>query len=333
MASRLVGAALALGAVGFTLAPTEAPRAGASVLEVRTHILDTASATANTSLSPLDSAGARVMAYPGATTPAVVDIVNRSASARRFRIRPSGLVSINGQLQHVIPAPITGPASWVRVPDREIVVPRESSIPVHLTLTVPSDASAGDHAAGLIVDDLDAPPSARRATTPLYVKIPGERRQHLMFRRVSLTSTTPVAIPFRSRPAMMTYELINDGNAVVHGNLEVGVESLFGLSGATQRRANITIFPGGSVSGQIPVTILPTVTVKPHAVISVPFVAQAVQYFSDEPLVETYQVEASGETTVLAPAGELAIALTTLGGGWLWWLRARRRALRTRPQR
>jgi len=119
-------------------------------------------------------------------------------------------------------------AKFVDVP----LAPGESKL-VTFTLTVPADASPGDHAAG-IVTSVTSPQGQilvdRRVATRLYVRVPGDLQAALTVGSIS-SSYEPTINPLDGTTTV-TFTVRNSGNIALGGNMIVGVKTYLGISAA-----------------------------------------------------------------------------------------------------
>ena len=119
-------------------------------------------------------------------------------------------------------------AKFVDVP----LAPGESKL-VAFTLTVPADASPGDHAAGIVIS-VTAPQGQilvdRRVATRLYVRVPGDLQAALTV--ASISSSYRSTINPLDGTTEVTFTVRNSGNIALGGTMIVGVNTYFGISAA-----------------------------------------------------------------------------------------------------
>ena len=127
-------------------------------------------------------------------------------------------------------------AKFVDVP----LGPGESQL-VAFTLTVPADASPGDHAAG-IVTSVTSPQGQilvdRRVATRLYVRVPGDLQAALTVG--SISSSYQSSLNPLDGTTTLTFTVRNSGNIALGGNLIVGVKTYFGISAAPIMRDDVS---------------------------------------------------------------------------------------------
>jgi Bacterial protein of unknown function (DUF916) len=135
--------------------------------------------------------------------------------------------------------------TWIAMQEQVSVGPNETAV-VPFTITVPSDATPGDHPAGV---------AATVTSTGGTVAVEGRVGFRVMM-RVSGTITAAIAIedvtvtyqpswnPFSAGTIRVRYTAVNDGNVAVTGTGAVAVSGPFGL-GRTDAPAEVEqTFPG-----------------------------------------------------------------------------------------
>jgi len=119
-------------------------------------------------------------------------------------------------------------AKFVDVP----LAPGASQL-VTFTLTVPADASPGDHAAGIVIS-VTSPQGQilvdRRVATRLYVRVPGDLQAALTIG--SISSTYQAELNPLDGTTTVTYTVRNSGNIALGGTMIVGVNTYFGIGAA-----------------------------------------------------------------------------------------------------
>jgi hypothetical protein len=119
-------------------------------------------------------------------------------------------------------------AKFVDVP----LAPGESKL-VAFTLSVPADASPGDHAAGIVIS-VTSPQGQilvdRRVATRLYVRVPGDLQAALTVG--SISSSYESQLNPLDGTTTVTFTVRNSGNIALAGTMIVGVKTYFGISAA-----------------------------------------------------------------------------------------------------
>ena len=141
-------------------------------------------------------------------------------------------------------APAVDAGSWVTFENgaKFVDVPLEpgASKLVTFTLTVPADASPGDHAAGIVIS-VTSPQGQimvdRRVATRLYVRVPGDLQAALTIG--SITSSYESQLNPLDGTTTVTFTVRNSGNIALGGNMIVGVNTYFGINAAPTVREEL----------------------------------------------------------------------------------------------
>ncbi|MFD0788057.1 WxL protein peptidoglycan domain-containing protein, partial [Micromonospora azadirachtae] len=152
----------------------------------------------------------------------------------RFNMLPSNRESVDG-------------GTWIEVQETVTVGPRQTKV-VPFTITVPRDATPGDHPAGIA-----ATVTSSGGTVAVESRV-GFR----VMMRATGTVMAALAIgdvaaryerswnPFSPGTVHVTYTATNDGNVAVTGSGRVAAAELFGLSEPDAPAAVEELMPGGS---------------------------------------------------------------------------------------
>ncbi|MGW6194740.1 WxL protein peptidoglycan domain-containing protein [Kribbella sp. NPDC055110] len=162
----------------------------------------------------------------------------------------------------------TSVGAWVHAARDQVTVQPGQSVQVPFTLTVPDDATAGDHLGGIITSLTQAGEVDRRLAIRIRVRVSGELKPSVTVDDVKLRYSGT----FGKSDAIVTYTVRNTGNAIVSARPSASVTGLFGTA---QAEADDTppLLPGESwtvsttVHGVDPslrltgkVTLLPLIT-------------------------------------------------------------------------
>lgn len=129
----------------------------------------------------------------------------------------------------------TGVGAWTTVAGSPVTVPALSTKVVDFTVTVPADATPGDHPGGIVVSPVRPQPDASgvivdtRVAVRLNVRVPGEVTAALDIRSLG-ASYGFSAVPFGSADTTLRYEVVNTGNVKVVGVPRVRVTGPFGIT-------------------------------------------------------------------------------------------------------
>lgn len=198
----------------------------------------------------------------------------------------------------------TGSGGWISTAGKEVRVPPRTRAAVPFTVTVPRDATPGDHPAALVAEG-----GGRTATVPVHLRVTGPA--------LAALSVEDVAVERRGSAAVIRYVLVNRGNTTLTPRLAVDADGLFGPA---LRRAAHTL----------PVTLPPG-----HRV-------PLTEPWPDPPALDSVDVRltataaggargTAGASYTAVPWGAAALPpLGLLAGAALWRVRRRRRAAELR---
>lgn len=206
---------------------------------------------------------------------------------------------------------------------------------IPFTITVPHDATPGDHAAGIVASfrsaDADGDGSAvqveQRVGTRIYLRVDGELRPALDVSGM-VAGFDGVANPFGAGTATAGFDLTNTGNTRISGLPEVRITGPFGIDlGTAEVEPVENLVPGGTA----------------HVVAEVPGVPPALLLFADvvvTPAAAENPGEGADDDALPAPVRASAqawavpwplagIVLVVAGGIWavVAWRRRSRRLL------
>lgn len=246
----------------------------------------------------------RVKIDPGAEATEHVALTNFSARPATFAVYASdGTINADGSFD-LIPTseePKDG-GSWVAVGAVEgsvprpgggvlVEVPSEETVIIPLTITVPGNATPGDHPAGVVAEFVPGADSgmqfASRVGVRLHLRVSGDLVPALVPDGIT-TSYEPSWNPFAPGTLLVQYVVANDGNVRLGSNSEVTAAGPFGLAGASATSEQREILPGGEAVEAVELPVWPlfltsgAITVTPSVVgedeVDVPLRAAVAEY-------------------------------------------------------
>ncbi|MER7890122.1 DUF916 domain-containing protein [Micromonospora sp. NPDC094482] len=145
--------------------------------------------------------------------------------------------------------------SWVRLPRQTVTVPSTSRLDVPFTLTVPTNATPGDHAGGIVASLTATTTNAQgnqvavdhRVGSRIHLRVTGELAPALAVENLVVGHNRSVD-PLRGGTVTATFDVRNTGNVRLTGQPSLEVAGPFGLAGRTVDGAALPeILPGGAV--------------------------------------------------------------------------------------
>ncbi|WP_454044429.1 hypothetical protein [Cellulosimicrobium sp. Marseille-Q8652] len=219
---------------------------------------------------------------PGATVDEHLAVTNFGDVAATFAlVAADGYLTDKGRF-NMLPADreSVDAGTWITVQEDVEVGPGETVV-VPYTVTVPDNATPGDHPAGIAASVSSAGTDeggnsvgvTSRVGFRVMTRVTGEVQPTLTVPDVS-ASYEPSWNPFAPGSVRVSYDVVNDGNIRLGADSSVETSALFGL--ATQDAAAepiAEILPGGSLSRTVEIDqvwplgpVTTTVTVTPVAV-------------------------------------------------------------------
>ncbi|MEV6810812.1 DUF916 domain-containing protein [Micromonospora sp. NPDC051296] len=152
--------------------------------------------------------------------------------------------------------PATDVGSWTVFAERTYRVPAGERVIVPFQLTVPANASPGDHAGGVVASIAQVQPTGggqrvnldRRVAARIYLRVAGPVRPALQVEAMRIGYDNPLN-PFGSGPVVVSYRLRNTGNTRLTGTGQVRVNAPFGIRLAdTAPVAVPELLPGAAIT-------------------------------------------------------------------------------------
>lgn len=200
---------------------------------------------------------------PGAVLSDALTVTNHEQRALTFGVYAAdAFTTSSGQLD-LRPAgeEPTGAGSWVRFDSPTVTVPSGQTVAVPFTVTVPADATPGDHSGGVVtslrVEAESGITVERRLGARMHLRVAGALTPSLEIRDTAVEfDGTPN--PFGRGTARVTYTVANTGNVRLNARHEVRLEGLFGLFGADAQVDPIPeLLPGESVTRTVVTRLFP----------------------------------------------------------------------------
>lgn len=269
---------------------------------------------------------------PGTTLKDKVSVSNLSSAPMTFTLYGADAYNTprdGGFAVRGVDEKSTGLGSWVTLAKADLTIPARTRADIPFTVTIPEDASPGDHPGAIVALDtqVDAAPGnvavgVRRAVgARIYLKVSGPTLPALSVEHVTVSHGQPLLPGAGDSAATIRYTLVNRGNVSLTPRVRFTAKGLFGrtLLDRKARTLPLELLPGQSV--------------------------QLTEQWSGAPQFDRVSVQltatsARGDLSETASATFLAMpwlvvgaVLTLLGGLAAWLLLVRRRRRREpRPE-
>jgi len=209
-------------------------------------------------------------AEPGDVIHDGIVVTNLGSDPLTLRVYAAdALTTSSGQLD-LLPSgqPSVDVGTWVALEDDTVEVPGGGSTTVPFTVSVPDDATPGDHSGGVVtsyVSDAGGAPVAldSRLGSRMHIRVAGELNPAVTVSAASVTYHG-TANPFAAGSATVTYTVTNTGNTRVTGTDQVRVSGPSGmLRTAPAGGALPELLPGSALVRHVEVPgVWPTVRVS-----------------------------------------------------------------------
>ncbi|MET8530213.1 DUF916 domain-containing protein [Micromonospora sp. NPDC005172] len=241
---------------------------------------------------------------PGGTVEDAMVVANRGPAPLTLAVYAAdGFTTDAGQLDLLTrDKKSVAVGAWVKPSAGSVVIQPGRTAQVPFTVTVPANATPGDHVGGILTtltqaDQAEGINVDRRLGIRITLRVGGELKPNLAVENLHVTYDGP-ANPLAKGDATVSYTIHNTGNAALSGKQSVSVSGPFGILRA--RAADIAappqLLPGESWDVTVPVRdVTPAVRLAATATVT--------------PLL----TDASGSTTALK-----AVEVTAYGWALPW---------------
>jgi hypothetical protein len=226
--------------------------------------------------------------------------------------------------------------AWVKVSQETVTVPGRGKLIVPFTLTIPANATPGDHVGGVVASMSTVQTNAKgdkvsvdqRVGARIYLRVSGQLTPSLTVDGLTATYH-PTLNPFGSGRATLTYTLRNKGNIRLDARQSVTVDTPWGqrITAPVPKDAG-EILPGNGVEVTTEVRgLVPAVWLTARVHLD-PLPAPG----DKDPKLISVDQDADFWAVSWSV---LAIVVIVIGGGVIWFLvrRRRRRGSPTQPTR
>ncbi|MEU1812662.1 WxL protein peptidoglycan domain-containing protein [Micromonospora aurantiaca (nom. illeg.)] len=269
---------------------------------------------------------------PGATLTDYVGVTNHSGRPLTLDLYASDAVTTTRGGFDLLaagqkPADV---GSWVRLPRRTVTIPPTSRLDVLFTLTVPRNATPGDHAGGIVASLTSGGTDAQgnrvavdhRVGARIYLRVTGELQPTLAVQDLRVRHTGSVN-PLTGGTVTATVTVRNTGNVRLAGQPVLGVAGPFGLAPRSVTGAALPeILPGGELTTTVRMPGVPPLF-RLTADATVTPVAVGDQVLDPRPRASTARA-----AVWAVPWPQLALLALLALAGWALIATRRRRAAR-----
>ncbi len=194
---------------------------------------------------------------PGESVEDLAQLNNFSEEPVTFRVYSHDAINSpdGGFTLQPADVPATEVGAWVAL-DEQVTVEPGDSVNIPFTLSVPADATPGDHAGGIVASVTSQATDAKgqqvlvdnRVGSRIYLRVAGDVNPALEVSNLSV-SFDRSWIPFTTGTATVTYEVHNAGNLRLSGEQNITGHGVFGLGRHTLTPDPVgEVLPGESVT-------------------------------------------------------------------------------------
>jgi hypothetical protein len=147
--------------------------------------------------------------------------------------------------------------AWVELGATQYTVEPGEQVIIPFSISVPADASPGDHVGAIVAQKLDDPNSTEggigadvrvRIGARIYVRVDGPVSPSLSIESFGITYDAP-GTPFSGHTAKITYVVTNTGDIRLSPTADLKLAGLFGLGEQQLEQRQIPeLLPGGSIT-------------------------------------------------------------------------------------
>ena len=220
------------------------------------------------SVAPADATGEdgrislRHVADPGTTVTDRIAVTNHSSATAEFTVHAGdGVLGADGAFD-IRDGEATASGAWIGIDglaDGRIALAGGETRVLPVEITVPADATPGDHPAGIVVglsQQADDVTVTHRIGVRVHLQVAGDVAAGLTVADAHATFT-PSWIPFAPGTLVVDLEVHNTGNVRVGAAPAVAAAGVFGLGQSRSADAAAELLPGDSVRQSVELTAWP----------------------------------------------------------------------------
>ena len=200
-------------------------------------------------------------------------VINYAATATRFWLYAADAYTIKDGGGFAVEGMSATPrdvGAWISPLPKVITVPARKQLNISFTITVPASAAPGEHAGGIVVEDMT--PQLIRVSgqlqvrryiqvfTRLYLTVPGRLSPDFALSGLEVAHPQPPFPVVTQRSGMIAYGVTNTGDVIISPTAELTATGLFGSTIMTKALpATGQVLPGGVADYSIPWRQLPAI--------------------------------------------------------------------------
>lgn len=202
-----------------------------------------------------------LQAEPGTTVKDKVSVSNLSGTPTTFRIYGADAYNTPRDGGFAVRGPDEANhdvGTWIRLAKSSLTVPPRTRADIPFTLTVPANASPGDHPGAIVALDTQTERGSgklavgvqRAVGARVYLRVSGPSLAALSVEHMSVDHGSPLMPGAGSSAATIHYTLVNRGNVTLSPRLAVKATGLFGrtLLSRPARDLPLELLPGQQVT-------------------------------------------------------------------------------------
>jgi hypothetical protein len=212
---------------------------------------------------------------PGQSVTDRVELANTATGPKAFFIYPADAYSAEvggGYALHLRTDPKQDASTWITLPTAQYTVAPQIAALLPVQISVPADATPGDHAAGIVAEEIlpssvgqpgAAVKTVHRVAARVYIRVEGPIHAALEIRNLTVTHKTPLFPYVTGRgEATISFTLVNTGN--IRAQLDELDFTLSGILGRVVHVSKMKPPPPDKVQtgGGLPDQILPKSQVR-----------------------------------------------------------------------
>lgn len=264
----------------------------------------------------------RASVDPGGSVEDAVTLTNFSATEATFTLQAAdGVVSDSGAFDILRPGEEnTGAGQWIELEQTEVTVPADGEVTVPFTLTVPENATPGDHPAGIAASvssgSEDDVAMVSRVGTRIHLRVTGDLAPTLTIGGPEVDYQQNWN-PFAPGTATITWQVANEGNVRLGAQQSLESTGPLGLAGATAEVEPIReVLPGGQAQVSVEQRVWPLFGLTSRVTAAPAVVGE------DEVDAELSTAEAQTTTAAIPFPQLILLVLLALV---IWWLATRKK--------